>query len=987
MPKRFARPLLPRSFRARLRLESLEDRLTPAATRFAVIGDYGLASTGEAGVANLVKGWNPDLVITLGDNNYPTGSAATIDANVGQFYHDYIGNYAGSYGAGSATNRFFPALGTHDWQTRSGTPALPTPYLNYFTLPGNERYYTFTQGPVQFFALDSGDGSGGNTDGFEPDGFSSTSVQAQWLKSQLAASTAPWRIVYFHHPAFSSGVLGSNPIMQWPFQAWGATAVMAGSDHDYERLAVNGIPYFVNGLGGESYVAFTGTPLPSSQVRYAGNWGAMQVNAADTQIQFQFISLSGTVIDSYTVQAANTLPAVSVAATDATAAEPGTDTGTLTVTRTGSTATALTVNLSVGGTATNGVDYTTIPGAVTIPAGAASATVQVTPVDDTLVEGSETVTLTAAAGAGYNVVAPNSATVTILDNDGTSTNLVAAGSAWKYLDNGSNQGTAWQASGFDESTWKSGNAELGYGDGDEATVVGYGPDANNKYITTYFRRTFTVANAAAVSSLQLRLIRDDGAVVYLNGVEVFRSNMNPGPVTYTSLAPLSIGGADESTWLPATISPTGLVSGTNVLAVEIHQASPDSSDISFNLGLDAIVSTAGPPAPAAPQLTPASDNGLDNDDNITSIVTPTLTGTAAAGNTVNLYSDGTLVGTGVATNGVYTITTSPLGDGLHAMTVTATDAAGNVSPASPAANVTIDTVGPTVGIPAVTPNLRSTAVGQLSIVFNEPVAGLDLADLSLTLNGGPNLLTTSQTLTTADGVTWTVGNLAGLTSAVGSYSLSLTAAGSGITDRAGNPLTTGAAASWQVVPAPLIIDDGGAGFTTAGPWKVTTGQGFQGDFRTNNSGNGSRTATWTFTGLTAGQYRISATWVAAGNRATNAPFTVLTDGTTLGSLAVNQRLAANDFTDAGAGWKILGGPYTITGTSLTIRLTDKANGVVVADAVRLERVVTPTASPAAMSVIVTRSSPAPVDSSSLVLTDPGAVPLPTSRRRLLGAWR
>src|SRR5207237_1978277 len=182
-------------------------------------------------------------------------------------------------------------LTTHICHPLIGTTALLTPYLNYFTLPGNGRHYTVTDGPVQLFAIDSGNGAGDGSDSPEPDGYTSTSVQGQWLKAQLAASTATWKLVYFHHPAYSSGVLGSNAVMQWPFQAWGATAVFAGSDHDYERLNIGGTPYFVNGVGGESYVAFTGTPLPQSQVRYADNWGAMRVDASDTQIQFRFISL------------------------------------------------------------------------------------------------------------------------------------------------------------------------------------------------------------------------------------------------------------------------------------------------------------------------------------------------------------------------------------------------------------------------------------------------------------------------------------------------------------------------------------------------------------------------------------------------------------------------------------------------------------------------------------------------------------------------
>jgi len=154
--------------------------VAPSTTTFAVIGDYGQAGPSESEVAALVQGWNPNLILTTGDNNYDTGSAATIDANVGQYYHNFISPYLGSYGAGATSNRFFPTLGHHDWGNAYPDPTGDQPYLNYFTgLPGNGRHYTFTAGPVQFFALDS--------DGNEPDGTSSTSTQALWLQSQLAA--------------------------------------------------------------------------------------------------------------------------------------------------------------------------------------------------------------------------------------------------------------------------------------------------------------------------------------------------------------------------------------------------------------------------------------------------------------------------------------------------------------------------------------------------------------------------------------------------------------------------------------------------------------------------------------------------------------------------------------------------------------------------------------------------------------------------------
>lgn len=254
--------------------------------RFAVIGDYGLDGPGLQQVADLVKSWNPDFIITTGDNNYPDGSANTIDNNIGKYFHDFIAPYKGKFGGGSSQNRFFPTPGNHDWLATGLQP-----YLDYFSLPGNGRYYSFTWGPVEFFALDS--------DEHEPDGVGRSSTQAAWLKAGLAASQAPWRIVYFHHAPYSSGTThGSTDWMQWPFQTWGASAVLSGHEHTYERLLVDGIPYFVNGVGGASRYDF-GPPLPQSQVRYNANFGAMLVEATTGAITFQFINVKGEVIDSY----------------------------------------------------------------------------------------------------------------------------------------------------------------------------------------------------------------------------------------------------------------------------------------------------------------------------------------------------------------------------------------------------------------------------------------------------------------------------------------------------------------------------------------------------------------------------------------------------------------------------------------------------------------------------------------------------------------
>jgi hypothetical protein len=170
------------------------------------------------------------------------------------------------------------------------------------------------------------------------------------------------------------------------------------------------------------------------------------------------------------------------------------------------------------------------------------------------------------------------------------TTLLPFGTTWKYLDNGTNQGTAWYATTFDDATWASGPAELGYGDGGEATVVSYGGAVATKHITTYFRSTVTVANASLYGSYRLNLVRDDGAVVYINGVERFRSNMPAGTITNTTLAAATVDNTAESDVNTIVIPANSLSNGVNVIAVEIHQRAANSSDISFNLQLIGLTS-------------------------------------------------------------------------------------------------------------------------------------------------------------------------------------------------------------------------------------------------------------------------------------------------------------------------------------------------------------------------------------------------------------
>ena len=193
--------------------------------------------------------------------------------------------------------------------------------------------------------------------------------------------------------------------------------------------------------------------------------------------------------------------------------------------------------------------------------------------------------------------------------------IVERGSKWKYFDEYTDLGTGWHTD-FNDSNWPEGEAELGYGDGTEATPIGYivtnpGTPEEGKNITTYFSHRFDANDVSKYSHLSLRMLRDDGAVVYLNGVEIARSNMPEGAIDYNTPASSNVYGADADGRDRETLYYGGgvydndddftnidvalLENGRKVLAVEIHQIRPSSSDISFDLELRGQLKDAGPP--------------------------------------------------------------------------------------------------------------------------------------------------------------------------------------------------------------------------------------------------------------------------------------------------------------------------------------------------------------------------------------------------------
>ena len=266
--------------------------------------------------------------------------------------------------------------------------------------------------------------------------------------------------------------------------------------------------------------------------------------------------------------------------------------------------------------------------------------------------------------------------------------LMPTGAIWKYLDNGTDQGTAWRAPGFVDTAWLSGPAQLGYGEGDEATVISYGPNASAKYTTTYFRRAFSVANAAVLTNATVSLLRDDGGIVYLNGVEIFRSNMPAGAVTAATFAS---GAIDDQVFFSGPIANGVLVTGNNVLAVEIHQADLTTSDASFDLRLDAENLGSQPAALMVYLSSPESGTPFTSPTNL--MLAAIAQTTVGSFTNVQFYDGATKLGE--SASAPYNFIWNGVPDGTHSVTVRARSASGSLVISAPV----VITVTPPSNVP------------------------------------------------------------------------------------------------------------------------------------------------------------------------------------------------------------------------------------------------------------------------------------------------
>ena len=204
-----------------------------------------------------------------------------------------------------------------------------------------------------------------------------------------------------------------------------------------------------------------------------------------------------------------------------------------------------------------------------------------------------------AADAAGNLSGPRSLVLTTEDAAPT---LLPRRATWSFFSRGTLPAAGWYAPGFDDSGWSRGAGELGFGEGDEQTYI------SPLGVAHYFRTTFTPPADTGVRSARLRMVVDDGAVVYLNGTEIGRSNMPGGTVTETTTATTAIGGDAEQTYQSMTVPVSSLRAGPNVLAVEVHNSSTLSSDVSFDAFLTYVPTRrVGADRPDRPPRDPGPD--------------------------------------------------------------------------------------------------------------------------------------------------------------------------------------------------------------------------------------------------------------------------------------------------------------------------------------------------------------------------------------------
>ncbi|TQF12433.1 PKD domain-containing protein [Myxococcus llanfairpwllgwyngyllgogerychwyrndrobwllllantysiliogogogochensis] len=265
---------------------------------FAAVGDFGTGGSDQKAVAADMLARKPELFVALGDNAYPDGTEA-----------DFQDHLFAPMAALLAEVPLFASPGNHEYVTNQGQPYLDNLYMPTNNPAGSERYFSFDWGHVHFVSLDSNCAIG-----LSAAERCSLADQKAWLQTDLAGTTQPWKVVFFHHPPWSSGEHGSQLTMRRQFgpifEKYGVDLVLTGHDHNYERskpmqgdgvASSGGIPYLVVGGGGAALRAFSEGQPSWSQVRDNKAHGFLDVEVVEGVLTAKLITTDDTVLDSFTL--------------------------------------------------------------------------------------------------------------------------------------------------------------------------------------------------------------------------------------------------------------------------------------------------------------------------------------------------------------------------------------------------------------------------------------------------------------------------------------------------------------------------------------------------------------------------------------------------------------------------------------------------------------------------------------------------------------
>jgi hypothetical protein len=564
----------------------------PMKFRAWIVGDSGTGGTGQADVRdamlNHVGLYQPQLFLHMGDMAYNSGTTSEFSAN-------FFGAYTGIL----RHTMTWATLGNHEG-SNSDSGTQTGPYYTAYVLPkageaggvpsGTEAYYSFDYANTHFIVLDSHDSSR-----------AVNGPMLTWMKSDLETTSQEWIVAFWHHPPYTKGSHNSDTESQLVemrenalpiLEAGGVDLVLGGHSHIYERSflvdgayntpttaaghikdpgdgkpdgqgpyvkavgnqAHNGTVYIVAGHGGAGVSGNANHPLMylselaqgSCILDIQGNRLAIRNIRKDGVISDRFTMVKGTGLAIASPDGGETLSAgATVPITWATV-------GTI-------------ANVKLEFSANDGGTWQTI--AASIP-NQGNYNWQVPSVDTNTglirVSDASTPTVFDESNAGFKIAASQPEKV------------ISFGDDWKYDDQGVDHGTAWLQSTFDDGAWKEGPGQLGYGDGDEATVL-FNPSPN--YPSVYFRKQIVLDKA--VSAASLNVLHDDGVVVWINGTQVFSRYADNG-VDYGSFASQTSADNELSS---SDIDTTPFLVGANQIAVMVKQSDGSSSDTSFDLEL------------------------------------------------------------------------------------------------------------------------------------------------------------------------------------------------------------------------------------------------------------------------------------------------------------------------------------------------------------------------------------------------------------------